>query len=132
MRPPPPGKGAFRLAIVALLFLAAPTPGDIGSCNQGVGDLDPVKFFSGKQDIDCEKCQECGFTTHACTLACSTTLEASTFPVGCEPVEQDGEVCLDALQATGCTGYASFVADQGATAPTECDFCPPRDAGAAE
>jgi hypothetical protein len=128
---PAHGRGAFRLAIVALLFLAAPTAGDIGSCNQPTGPLDPAKFFAAKQNVDCEMCMACGFTSHVCDLACGAAVEMGTFPKGCDPVEHDGEVCLDALEATGCSGYASFVADKDATVPTECDFCPPRDAGAA-
>jgi hypothetical protein len=121
----------FRFAMLALLFLAAPTAGDIGSCNQPVTDLDPVKFFAAKQNLDCNMCLACNFMTHACDLACGSAAVGGKFPPGCDPLEHDGEVCLDALEATGCADYASFVADQGATTPTECDFCPQRDAGAA-
>jgi hypothetical protein len=122
----------FPLAILALLFLAAPTAGDIGSCNQTLSALDPAKFFAVKQNIDCNKCVSCGFTTSACMAACSVTPVKGTFPKGCVPLEQDGEVCLDALDAAGCDDYASYVADSGATTPTECDFCPPRKTGAHE
>lgn len=121
---------SFRLAVVALLFLAAPTAGDIGSCNQPVTALDADKFFGDKQIVDCDKCTECGFTSHFCARACSLPVETGKFPEGCVPLEQDGEVCLDALEATGCSGYAAYVADVDATTPTECDFCPPLDAGA--
>jgi hypothetical protein len=113
-----------------LLFLAAPTAGDIGSCNQSPDTLDPAKFFDAKQNIDCDKCLACGFLSHTCERDCGAASVGGTFPPGCYPLEHDGEVCLDALEAAGCTDYQSFVADQGATLPTECDFCPPLDAGA--
>ena len=54
-------------------------------------------------------------------------IEASLFPPGCFPVVHDGEVCLNALLAADCDDYREFVADEGRTVPTECNFCPPRD-----
>lgn len=120
-----------RLSVVALFFLAAPTAGDIGGCNQTASDLDASKFFDAKQNVDCMQCLDCGLQSKACQLACGPTLPLD-FPKGCYPVEHDGEVCLDALHAASCADYQVFMADQGATIPTECDFCPPRpDAGAA-
>jgi hypothetical protein len=126
---PRPGEIA-RLAVIALVFLAAPVAGDIGSCSQGVDALDPVKFFAAKQAIDCQQCTACDITTHACMIACGAAAVGSTFPANCVPLEHDGEVCLDALLAASCSDYQSYVADQGATIPTECDFCPPLDGGA--
>ena len=122
----------LRLAMIALFFLAAPTAGDIGGCNQTAEDLDTAKFFSEKQNVDCRRCVECNLTSASCTLACGPTL-AQSFPEGCFPLVHDGEVCLDALAASSCTDYQSITADNGATIPTECDFCPLRaqDAGAA-
>ena len=134
LRPPPPSRAPgraelARLALIALVFLAAPVAGDIGSCSQGVDALDPVKFFATKQAIDCQRCTDCGFTTHTCAIACgAATVEA--FSDMCVPLEHDGEVCLDALLAASCSDYEGYVADQARTIPTECDFCPPRDAGA--
>lgn len=112
-----------RLAVVALLFLAAPTAGDIGSCNQSADDLDPNKFFVAKQQVDCQRCTDCQLVTNACMRACGPPM-GGTFPPLCYPVEHDGEVCLDALQVASCSDYQSYVSDQGATVPTECDFCP--------
>jgi hypothetical protein len=129
--PLPPSTRSMRIAMVALLFLAAPTAGDIGSCNQPLNDLDAAKFFAAKQGVDCERCTECGLMSHVCKRACAAAPVAGTFPHGCDPLEHDGEVCLDALLAASCVDYQGYVADQGATVPTECDFCPPRDAGAA-
>ncbi|MFT3771904.1 MAG: hypothetical protein QM820_41375 [Minicystis sp.] len=128
-----PGPGEItRLALVAIFFLAAPTAGDIGSCNQTAVDLDAAKFFDAKQTVDCKRCDACGLTSGACQLACGPAQPAA-FPKGCYPVVHDGEVCLDALQAASCADYQSYMADQGATIPTECDFCPvlPADTGAA-
>lgn len=113
-----------RLAVVALFFLAAPTAGDIGSCGQEAQDLDATKFFRAKEQIDCLKCFECGFTTLPCERACDLELSQTAFPEGCYPLVHDGEVCLNALDAAGCSEYVSYIADQGATVPTECNFCP--------
>jgi hypothetical protein len=41
----------------------------------------------------------------------------------------DGEVCLNALDAASCDDYEQYVANQGATIPTECNFCPLDAAG---
>ena len=118
----------LRLALVALFFLMAPTVGDIGSCSQSADDLDPNKFFLSKQAVDCQRCADCNLLTQACMVACGPPM-GGTFPPLCYPVVHDGEVCLDALQVASCSDYASYVADQGSTVPTECVFCPPRDAG---
>lgn len=113
-----------RLAVVALLFLAAPTAGDIGSCNTKAEDLDSTTFFVAKQALDCGRCIECTIGSKSCGAACTTEIQGA-FPEGCYPLVRDGEVCLDALLAASCTDYQSFMADVGATIPTECDFCPP-------
>jgi hypothetical protein len=120
-----------RLALIALVFLAAPTAGDIGSCSQTPEALDPNKFFLAKQADDCSACTDCGFTTETCKIACGKPM-GGMFPAQCYPLVQDGEVCLNALEAASCGQYEGYVADEGATVPTECDFCPPRpaDAGA--
>jgi hypothetical protein len=116
------------LALCALLFLAAPTPGDIGCSSEPATLLDATKFFDAKQVIDCERCTGCGIATETCKVDCGPLLGGS-FPAMCYPVVHDGEVCLDALLAASCSDYQGYVADEGATVPTECDFCPP-DAGA--
>lgn len=114
----------FRLMLVALFFLAAPTAGDIGSCNQRDDDLDPARFFAEKQTIDCQRCLECKLVTKLCGDACQIKTLTGDFPPGCFPLVHDGEVCLHALQSASCKSYAGYVADEGATIPTECDFCP--------
>jgi hypothetical protein len=47
----------------------------------------------------------------------------------CYPVVHDGEVCADALQASSCSDYRSYMSDTEPTIPTECNSCPPCDDG---
>jgi hypothetical protein len=114
----------LRLAAVLLLAVAAPVVGDIGSCGEPPADLDAAEFFRDKAGVDCARCGECGFATAACTRACDPKQAPTSFDEGCFPIRHDGEVCLHALEAASCEIYAAFVADQGATVPTECNFCP--------
>jgi hypothetical protein len=121
----PPRRGELlRLIFVALFVLAAPTAGDIGSCNQTLADLDARKFFVAKEQIDCEKCLECGYVTETCGRACDLEPNQTSFPEGCYPLIHDGEACLNALDAASCDKYLAYVADSGAAVPTECNFCP--------
>lgn len=123
----------IRLGLAALFFAAAPTAGDIGGCGQAENDLDPAKFFATKQNVDCARCTACGLTTAACGTACAPGVLLHELPPGCVPLEHDGEVCVDALAVAGCSDYASYMADQGSTIPTECNFCPlPADAGVSD
>ena len=119
--------GAVRLvlATVVVLFCAAPAPGDIGGCGQRVQPLGPEPFFAAKKEIDCAKCEECSFSTNFCESACDDDVAPQTeFPAGCNPIVHDGEVCLNALEATGCGGYEDYVRDSGRQSPNECRFCP--------
>jgi len=115
-----------RLGLVALLVLAAPTAGDIGSCGQALEDLDPVKFFAEKRQIDCQHCQDCELQSKTCVSACAG-LGQNEFPEGCYPLVHDGEVCLHALRDASCDEYAPYVADLAPQAPTECNFCAPAE-----
>lgn len=117
------GADILRVAVVALLFTAAPVAGDIGSCGQEAEDLDPVKFFAAKDEIDCRRCEECGVLTRACDDACAPGQQTEFLP-GCYPLVHDGEACLSALEAASCDDYALFMDDAGSV-PTECNFCPP-------
>lgn len=113
------------LAIGVVLFCAAPTPGDVGSCGQRVQLLDPPAFFERKKATDCAKCRECDLKTDYCSAACDDDEEPKTeFPEGCEPIVHDGEACLNALDAAGCGDYEDFVRDEGRKSPNECRFCP--------
>lgn len=112
------------LMLVALLVLAGPTVGDIGSCGQEVAELDPDKFFIEKEFIDCTHCTECGFLSRACDAACDLNRSNPGFDQDCFPLVHDGEVCLNALRAASCEQYASYIDDAAPTVPTECNFCP--------
>lgn len=114
----------FHLAALLLLVVAAPTVGDIGGCGAEPADLDAAAFFKAKAKLDCDRCAECGFVTAACTRACDPAQAPTAFPLGCFPIQHDGDVCLRSLDASSCDLYATYVADQGASTPTECNFCP--------
>lgn len=111
------------LAFVLLAFCAAPVPGDVGGCNQSAEELDPVAFFGSKAHLDCDRCNECGIESDACTRACAAASQ-SEFPKDCVPLVHDGEVCLRALGAASCSDYGEYVRDDAPRVPTECDFCP--------
>jgi hypothetical protein len=111
-------------ALWALLFGAAPTVGDIGSCSEQAAPLDEATFAAQRKELDCQRCTQCGFTTKACTSACNPDAPPSVgWPNTCYPLVHDGTVCLDALEAASCSAYASYVSDVAPTVPTECDFC---------
>jgi hypothetical protein len=114
----------LRIAVLALLVLAGPTAGDIGSCGQDVVDLDPQKFFLEKSEVDCDRCEECGYDSDTCIRACFDNPPVA-FAAGCFPLVHDGEVCLNALRAASCDDYAAFIDDVAPTVPGECNFCPP-------
>lgn len=113
------------IAITALFFaVAAPVAGDLGSCGQEIAQLDPLKFYSEREFIDCTKCEECGFVSETCVESCNAQLEVSEFDEGCFPLVHDGEVCLNALRAAGCDEYTAYIDDLAPEVPTECNFCP--------
>jgi hypothetical protein len=111
-------------AVLALVFGAAPTVGDIGSCGQQATPLDETVFAAQRKELDCQKCTECGFTTETCLNACNPDKPSDVaWPDTCYPLDHDGVVCIDALEAASCKDYASFVSDVDPTTPTECQFC---------
>lgn len=115
----------IALALLALLFCTAPTPGDIGGCGQKPAELDPGIFFASKANIDCRRCAECGLDSRACRTACDSPQSyPATFPARCVPLVHDGEVCLRALLVAGCEQYDSYMSDRSPSVPTECNFCP--------
>ena len=119
------------LSLTAIVVASAgPTAGDIGGCGQPGALLDDAKFFEQKAQIDCGQCVDCALVSERCSVACDGDT-GETFPEGCEPLVHDGEVCLRALRDASCDDYASYVADAGATTPSECAFCPLRPAGEA-
>jgi hypothetical protein len=122
------GVAKWTVIGVALLCLA-PAAGNIGSCGQDAEPLDARKFLQLKAAIDCARCTECALFTAACASCQDEVPADASFPEGCLPLVHDGEVCLDALGAASCDDYARYTADEGATIPTECNFCPLDDAG---
>ena len=112
-------------AIAALLFATGPTPGDLGGCGQSADELDAPRFLVLQARATCSGCGACGLTTKTCVAACKASGGVTAFPVGCHPLVHDGEVCLDRLGAGSCAEWTRWTADDGATLPTECEFCPP-------
>jgi hypothetical protein len=110
--------------VITGLLCAAPVPGDIGSCGQPVQQLDARVFFRAKQNVDCQRCEECGIHTLNCGAACNQPTMETAFPADCLPLVHDGEVCLRKLLHTSCGDYESLVSDKAPTVPSECDFCP--------
>ena len=118
-------RGQLALALLALVFCTAPTPGDIGGCGQRPQELDPGIFFGSKAAIDCQRCDECRLATQACKNACDVPDSyPKTFAERCLPLVHDGEVCLRALLYASCADYAAYMSDAAPTLPTECNFCP--------
>jgi len=112
-----------------LIFVVAPTPGDIGGCGQEAQLLDAKAFFYNKRLVDCRRCQDCGLESYYpyCKAACEDPESVpEEFPSGCMPLVHDGEVCLRALEHSSCKTYASYVKDDPRTRsmPSECNFCP--------
>jgi hypothetical protein len=118
--------GHLVVVTLAVLFCAAPVPGDIGGCAQARQELDPDRFFGAKAYIDCQRCGECGLRTQACAQACAGGVPNRVFPSDCRPLVHDGQVCLRALQSASCDDYGNYASDTSPTVPTECDFCPIR------
>jgi hypothetical protein len=123
-----PARQRLLLALGVLFFCTAPTPGDVGGCGQDPQELDPETFFETKDSIDCTRCNECSFTSRICDRACSSKLSQVAFPEDCLPLVHDGEVCLRALLDASCDDYSAYVRDEGPEVPTECNFCPAKEA----
>ena len=116
------------VVFVAVLFCAAPVPGDVGGCGQKVQELDAPRFFSAKKFTDCEHCEECGLSSALCEESCDERVPSDTeFPDRCLPLVHDGEVCLRKLVNDGCDDYAEYMSAEAPRVPTECNFCPPLD-----
>ncbi len=115
--------------LVATVFVAAPTPGDIGGCGQKAQPLDARVFFASMAATDCLRCQDCGLTTDTCAASCNPNAPIQeAFAEGCVPLVHDGEVCLRALYDASCGDFRTYVSDDPSTrsTPSECNFCPPR------
>ena len=117
------------LAVLLLVFVMAPTPGDIGGCGQEAELLDAPTFFATKRAIDCRQCEDCGFVYKTCQEVCASNASIpESFATGCFPLVHDGEVCLRALNNASCDDYSTYMADDSEkrSTPSECNFCPAR------
>lgn len=111
-------------AVLAIVFGAGPTVGDIGSCGDQASPLDLATFQLQRKEADCQMCRQCGLMTQTCVNACNPRAPGDlSWPSTCYPLQHDGVVCIDALLAASCSDYASYVSDTNPTVPTECDFC---------
>jgi hypothetical protein len=111
-------------ALLAIALCTAPTVGDVGGCGVEATDLSPATFAAARKAVDCQRCTQCGLTTHTCRAACANNAPSGTpWPQTCHPLQHDGDVCVRALRVASCADYASFVDDADPTLPTECDFC---------
>ncbi|MGH7296756.1 MAG: hypothetical protein ACRELB_17585 [Polyangiaceae bacterium] len=112
------------VAVLAAIFGAGPTVGDVGSCGTSATPLDEKTFVADRKALDCTRCRQCGLTTKTCADACDPGKPGTVaWPATCYPIEHDGQVCIDALEAASCSEYAAFVSDVAPTTPSECDFC---------
>jgi len=119
-------KSRLLSVVIAVLgaLLMAPTVGDTGGCGRTATDLERDRYASARKLQDCERCQECGVGTARCQRACDLTqLPEIALPTTCRPVFHDGEVCLRALASASCDTFATYVDDEAASTPPECDFC---------
>ena len=111
-------------ATLALVFGAAPTVGDIGSCGDQASSLDESAFLAARKAVDCSRCTQCGLKSQTCAAACNPDAPGDYgWPSTCFPLQRDGVVCIDALEAASCGDYATYVSDTAPTEPSECDFC---------
>lgn len=111
------------VAVLGVLSMA-PTAGDIGGCGSEASLLDVPTFALERKELDCERCRECNIGAARCARSCDPKSPTETgLPASCEPFAHDGDVCLRALRAASCTTYATYVADDGPSTPSECAFC---------
>ena len=117
-------------SLLAVIFGAAPTVGDTGSCGKTAQEIDDKAFGAARKKLDCEHCTACGIKTDRCAAACDPLTPSDvSFGPTCRPLLHDAEVCLNALGASSCGDYAKWVSDDVRLVPSECDFCRGVDGG---
>lgn len=122
--------GASVGVLLCAALSLAPTVGDVGGCGTDPTLLEPEIYAYARKVRDCAKCQECGVGSMRCARACDEEAAPEfVLPPTCRPLLHDGEVCLRALDAASCETFARYVADEGATSPSECNFCVLPDEG---
>ncbi len=111
-------------AVVALVFGAAPTAGDVGSCGKTAQDIDEMRFGVARKKIDLRRCDECKIGTKRGEAARDPMVPSDvSFGATCRPLVRDAEVCLDALATAPCGDYRKYMSDDERLIPGECDFC---------
>ena len=120
------------IGVVSVLFLMAPTVGDVGGCGVTAQPLTQAQFAHARKLEDCKRCSQCTLGSQRCLASCDAGVpEDIAFPDTCKPLYQDGLVCIRALAASSCDDYARYMDDTAPEVPTECEFCrvtpPPAD-----
>jgi len=111
-------------SVVALVFGAAPTAGDVGSCGSSAVDIDEARFATARKVLDARRCKECAIDTKRCEAARDPNVPSDvSFGLTCRPLVRDAEVCLDALTVASCGDYRKYMSDDQRLIPGECDFC---------
>jgi hypothetical protein len=93
----------LSLAAVALfVLLGGPTPGSIGDCSESSNLADAVAHCRLKENWTCARRIARGDLVTdeekaACTRAIDVTCRGAFWPVGCEPTQQQSDVCIQAM-----------------------------------
>lgn len=112
------------VAVAALVFGAAPTAGDVGSCGNSAVDIDEARFATARKVLDGRRCKECAIESARCKAAMDPDVPSDvSFGSTCRPLVRDAEVCLDALTVASCGDYRKYMSDDERLIPGECDFC---------
>jgi hypothetical protein len=109
---------------ISVLFLMAPTVGDVGGCGVTAQPLTQGQFANARKQEDCKRCTQCKLGSDRCLASCDAGVPSDyAFPDTCKPLYEDGLVCIRALAASSCDDYARYMDDTSPEAPTECQFC---------
>ncbi len=104
----------FESAMVGtllFLFLGGPTPGSVGSCTEGTSIADPVQHCQDKEAWTCARRRARGdLASDAEEMACisriTATCSGASWPVGCEPTQQQSDACIAAMSDGSTLGDA--------------------------
>ncbi len=117
-------RATVAVVIVSAVFLAAPTPGDVGACGKTAQEMSSASFAAARKRADCAGCTACGIVSDRCVRACNEKLPPEiALPPTCRPLIHDGEVCLRAINDAPCDRFATYVDEFAPATPSECTFC---------
>ncbi len=102
----------FKLSMVGLflfLFLGGPTPGSVGDCTKGESFADPVQHCQNKEAWTCARRRARGdLASNAEEMACmsriTATCSGATWPIGCQPTQQQSDACIAAMRDSSTLG----------------------------